>query len=83
MNHKFHPDLLLTHLSNMDFGVSMQGSHDFERSAALQRGELPEHRLAQVIQFVAAHLVDNIPTLEGQNTFQGLGMIAMFTPGKL
>ena len=80
MHHKFSSRFIVdTH----GFGCSYAEIQRFERSAALQGGELPEHRPGQVIQFVADNVDHNVRTLDGHNTFHGMGMIATFTPGKI
>ncbi len=83
MHHKFSSRFIVDTLNKHGFGCSYAEIQRFERSAALQWGELPDHRTGQVIQFVADNVDHNIRTLDGYNTFHGMGMIATFTPGKI
>lgn len=82
MHHKFSSRFIVDTLYKHGFGCSYTEIQRFERSAALQGGELPDHRPGQFIQFVADNVDHNIRTLDGCNTFHGMGMIASFTPGK-
>ena len=43
--------------------------------------KLPEYLLGQFVQLVADNVDHNIRTIDGSNTFHGMGIIATFTPG--
>ena len=45
-----------------------------------QGTDIPEHS-SQFVQYAADNVDHNIRTLDGNNTFHGMGIIAMVTPG--
>ena len=54
----------------------------YERSAAVALGtDIPNYRPEQVIQYMADNVDHNIRTIDGLNTFHGMGMIVSVTPG--
>ncbi len=53
MHHTFSSRFIVDTLNKHGFGCSYAEIQRFEHSAALQWGELPDHRTGQVIQFVA------------------------------
>jgi hypothetical protein len=54
----------------------------FEKSAAVsQTFESPDSSGNEFIQFMADNVDHNSRTLDGRNTFHGMGMMATFTPG--
>ena len=54
---------------------------EFERSAALSHGTNIPNFSYQFVQYAADNVDHNIRTLDGNNTFHGMGMIATVTPG--
>ena len=53
----------------------------FERSAAVSEGlQIPDISADNFLQYVADNVDHNICTIDGQNTFHGMGMIATITP---
>jgi hypothetical protein len=53
----------------------------FERSAAVTCGvDIPGYISGQFIQYVADNVDHNICTLDGKDTFHGMGIIANVTP---
>ena len=71
----FSSRFIVDTLAKHGFGCFYAEIQRFERSAALQGGELPVHRPGQVIQFVADNVDHNVRTLDGHNTFHGMRMI--------
>ena len=55
--------------------------HQFERSAALSYGTDIPNFISQFVQYVADNVDHNIRTLDGNDTFHGMGMITAITPG--
>ena len=84
MHHSFASRFIVDTLHKHGFGCSYSEIQKFERSAALAHGGcLPEKRPEQFVQFVADNVDHNIRTIDGLNTFHGMGIIAAFTPGKI
>ena len=81
MHHKFASKFLVDTLHKHGFGSSYAEIQKFERSAAVEGVSLPEYVPGQFVQFVADNVDHNIRTLDGYNTFHGMGIIATFTPG--
>ncbi len=54
---------------------------EFEKSAAFSHGTDIPNFSNQFIQYVADNVDHNTRTLDGNNTFHGMGMIATVTPG--
>lgn len=80
MHHKFASRFLVDTLHRHGFSCSYAEVHRFESSAALQGVQLPEYIPGQFVQFVADNVDHNIRTLDGHNTFHGMGIIATYTP---
>ena len=54
----------------------------YERSAAVSEGfKIPNLSDENFLQYVADNVDHNIGTIDGHNTFHGMGMIATITPG--
>ena len=63
------------------FCCSYNQVHQFEQSAVLTYGtDIPDYT-SQFVQYAADNVDHNIKTLDGNNTFHGMGMIAAVTPG--
>ena len=55
--------------------------HLFKQNAAIEQGTcIPEYN-GQFVQYVADNVDHNLRTIDGHNTFHGMGIIAMVTPG--
>lgn len=77
---RFIVDTLYQH----GFASSYSEVQMYERSAAISQGLDPEPpRDGQFVQYVADNIDHNVRTLDGFNTFHGMGMISCFTPGSL
>ena len=71
----------LHHHSASRFLVDTLHSLGFEGNAAVDQGvNIPNHT-SQFIQYAADNVDHNIVTLDGNDTFHGMGIIAMVTPG--
>ena len=85
MHRTFGSRFLIDTLSHLGFCTSYSEVRKFELNAAVFHGiDLPETTdMKHTVQFVA----DNVDhkqfaaTIDGQNTFHGMGMIAVVTPG--
>lgn len=83
MHSKFASRYLVDTLHKRGFGVGYSEVQAYERCAAMQGGDLPERQPDQFVQFIADNVDHNIRTLDGLDTFHGMGIIATFSPGKL
>lgn len=82
MHHQFASRFLLDTLSNLGFCSSYQEVKMFESSAAISRGTgIPGFVQGHFVQYVADNVDHNIRTIDGHNTFHGMGIIAGVTPG--
>ena len=82
LHHHFASKFLIDTLYKHGFCCSYSEVTNFERSAAVDRGiEIPNLSPQNFIQYVADNVDHNIRTLDGHNTFHGMGMIATVTPG--
>ena len=83
LHHHFGSRFLIESLHEHGFCSSYKEVQKFERCAAVaQNADIPQHEQDQFIQFVADNVDHNIRTLDGLNTFHGMGIIATVTPGK-
>ena len=84
MHRTFGSSFLIDILSHLGFCISYIEVRKFELNAAVFYGiDLPETTDKRTVQFVAEN-VDHkqfAATIDGQNTFHGMGMIAVVTPG--
>ena len=81
LHHHFASRFLIDSLHHHGFCCSYQEVHKFERSAALSCGTDIPNLTAQFVQYVADNVDHNVRTLDGNDTFHGMGMIATVTPG--
>ena len=73
---------LIDTLNKMGFCSSYSEVLRFLANAAASQGlDLPEVTEEKTLQFVADNVDHNTATLDGRNTFHGMGMIAVITPG--
>jgi len=73
---------LIDTLHKLGYCSSYENVQQFEDCAAIDRGvDIPHFdKEKQFVQFAADNVDHNIRTLDGHNTFHGMGMIAMITP---
>ena len=82
MHHHFGSRFLNDTLNKMGFAASYDEVKKYECSAAASNClNIPDIQDSHFIQFSADNVDHNTRTLDGLNTFHGMGMIAMITPG--
>ena len=82
LHHHFASKFLIDTLYSMGFCLSYSEIQKYESSAAVaQKSDISEFHPHQFIQYAADNVDHNIRTLDGHNTFHGMGMIACVTPG--
>ena len=82
LHHNFASKFLIETLHKLGFCCSYKEVTKFEHSAAATQGtEVPNWKPGGFIQYAADNVDHNACTLDGHNTFHGMGMIAMVTPG--
>ena len=86
MHRTFGSRFLIDTLSHLGFCTSYTEVKKFELNAVVFHGinlELPEMTDKHTAQFMADNIdhIHNAATIDGQNTFHGMGMIAFVTPG--
>ena len=81
MHRHFASKFLIDSLHQHGFCSSYQEVQRFERCAAVSHGtELPNICSGQFLQYVADNVDHNTRTIDGLNTFHGMGMTATVTP---
>ena len=82
--HMFGSRFLIEALKQHGFCSSYSEVHKFESSAVVAKNQDTSHSLDQshFLQFVAENVDHNIDTIDGNNTFRGMGIIACAIPGK-
>ncbi len=80
LHHHFASRFLIDTLHKHGFCCSYSEVHQFERNAVLSYGTDIPHSVPQFVQYVADNVDHNIRTLDGNDTFHGMGMIAAVTP---
>ena len=84
MHDQFGSRFLIDTLNKHGFSSSYSEVQKFERSAALVHGaETLSPVETEFVQFVADNVDHNVRSIDGFNTFHGMGIIASFTPGKV
>ena len=82
VHHHFASKFLVDTLDKLGFSSSYTEVQKFEVSAAATLGaEIPKLTNGQFGQFVADNVDHNLRTLDGHNTFHGMGIIGCITPG--
>ena len=82
MHHQFGSKFLIMSLHQHGFCSSYPEVQKYERSAAVHQGtDLPGLKPDTFVQHIADNVDHNIRTLDGFNTFHGMGIIATATPG--
>ena len=80
LHHLYASCFLIDTLHKHGFCYSYNKVHQFEQNAVLSYGtDIPNYS-TQFVQYVAGNVDHNIKTLDGNNTFHGMGMIATVTP---
>lgn len=80
MHHHFASRFLIDSLHKLGFCCSYQEVQRFERNAVMSNGtDIPDFS-SEFVQYAADNVDHNIRTLDGNNTFHGMGMIAAITP---
>ena len=82
MHHHFQSKFLIDSLHNHGFCCSYDEVKRYERCASVTASETPtNHDPRTFVQYAADNVDHNIRTLDGKNTFHGMGIIGAFTPG--
>ena len=82
MHHHFGSKFLIDTLNSLGFCSSYTEVQKYEVASATNWDiELEKDRIDQTVQFVADNVDHNIGTIDGHNTFHGMGIIATITPG--
>lgn len=81
MHQQFGSKFLIDSLNCHGFCSSYSEVKTFEMSAAQTRGtDIPGITPGHFVQYIADNVDHNVRTLDGQNTFHGMGIIAAVTP---
>ncbi|XP_060600668.1 uncharacterized protein LOC132754090 [Ruditapes philippinarum] len=80
LHHQFGSKFLIETLHTLGFCSSYHEVQKFETSAASVYGTTIQKSSDQFMQFVADNVDHNTGTLDGFNTFHGMGIIAAVTP---
>ena len=82
MHHHFASRFLIDSLNHHGFCASYMEVKKFETNAAASQGtDIDGFQNGHFLQFVADNVDHNVRTLDGFNTFHGMGIIATTTPG--
>ena len=84
LHHNFGSRFLLDELNHLGFCSSYSEVQKFESSAAISQGflKIPGYEDTDCLQFIADNVDHNIGTLDGKETFHGMGIVAGITPVK-
>ena len=81
LHHHFASRFLIDSLRRHGFCCSYQEVQRFGKNAAVHQGtNIPNHT-SEFVQYVADNVDHNIRTLDGNDTFHDMGIIASVTPG--
>ncbi|CAC5424082.1 unnamed protein product [Mytilus coruscus] len=84
LHRNFASRFLVSTIHSLGFCTSYSEIQRFQSSAAKSQGvDLPGDVSNSYIQFVADNVDHNIRTLDGNDTFHGMGLTARITPGTL
>jgi hypothetical protein len=82
MHRQFGSRFLIDSLHEYGFSVSYTEVQKYEKSAAVHQGtEISGFSREMCLQYVADNVDHNIRTIDGLDTFHGMGIIATITPG--
>ena len=83
LHHHFGSRFLIDILYELGFGSSYSEVQRFECSAAVTRGTaIGDLTADDFVQYMADNVDHNSGTIDGHNTFHGMGMIATVTPAR-
>ena len=83
LHHHFASRFLIDSFHRHGFCCSYQEVQKFGQKAAVNQGtDIPSHT-SEFVQYVADNVDHNIRTLDGNDTFHGMGIIAAVTPGTM
>ena len=81
LHHHFASRCLIDTLHSLGFCSSYQEAQLFNQNVALDQGtDIPDYN-GEFVQYVADNVDHNVRTLDGNDTFHGMDMIATVTPG--
>ena len=82
LHHHFASNLLMQSLNCLGLCCSYAEVQKYERAAANTLSvDIPGFASGHFVQFVAGNVDHNSRTLDGMNTFHGMGIIAAVSPG--
>jgi len=82
LHHQFGSRFLIDTLHKHGFCSSYSEVINFERSAAFSQGtNISDLQQKHFVQYIADNVDHNVCTLDGFDTFHGMGMLAAITPG--
>ena len=81
LHHHFASRLLIDSLHRLGFCCSYQEVQRFGKNAAVTQGTCIPNHTSEFVQYVADNVDHNLRTLDGNDTFHGMGLIATVTPG--
>lgn len=81
LHHHFQSKFLIDSLYEHGFCCSYSEVTKFERSSVIAQGtDIPNWTTGHFMQYAADNVDHNIRSLDGKNTFHGMGIIATVTP---
>lgn len=81
MHHHFQSKFLIDSLHKHGFCCSYSEVKTFERSSAVMQGtDIPNLNSNHFLQYSADNVDHNIRSIDGKNTFHGMGIIVSITP---
>ena len=80
LDHAFGSKWLITHLSRLGFSVSYQQVRSYKKAVMECRSLTPIIPPGSFVQWTADNVDHNCRTLDGKNTFHGMGIVASVTP---
>jgi hypothetical protein len=81
LHHNFASRFLIYTLHHLGFCSSYQEVLLYKQNAVVEQGtSIPEYN-GQFVQYVSDNVDHNLRTLDGHDTFHGMGIIATVTPG--
>jgi hypothetical protein len=83
LHQHFGSRFLIDLLYSFGFCSSYFEVHKFEKNAAVSQGTEVFADKNCFVQHIADNVNHNICTLDGRDTFHGMGIVATFTPGKI
>ena len=81
LHHNFASRLLIDSLHRLGFCYSYQEVQTFEKNAAVTQGTGIPNDTSEFVQYVADNVDQHLRTLDGNDKFRGMGLIATVIPG--